>query len=181
MIALFFDTETTGFKHDDFIPEIVQIGAIVQDTDTRRVLAELNIIVRNEVPIPPRVSEIHGITDEMTNLYGVNSIAAENMFTAMVDMSNTVVAHNLAFDMGIIKDHWPNAHRVVLEKESFCTMLQSVELVGIQKSHAGGNKWPKLIEAYQYFFDTDFDNQHDAMADVRACRDVFFKLQESTL
>lgn len=180
MIALFFDTETTGFKHGDFIPEIVQIGAVVQDIETKRVLAELNVIVTPKNPIPEEVSKIHGITDELAEKYGVASRDAENMFGLMVQMSDIAVAHNITFDLGIIRDAWPMAYGLLQSKEAFCTMIQSTAIVGIQKTHGGGNKFPKLIEAYAHFFDgAVFDNAHDAMADVRACRDVYFALTEA--
>jgi DNA polymerase III epsilon subunit-like protein len=178
VIALFFDTETTGFKHGDFIPEIVQIGAILQDTETRRVLGELNVIVSATKPIPPVVSEIHGITDELNGQFGVDGSIAESMFGLMVQMSDEIVAHNIAFDVGIIKDAWPVAHGLLLERQQYCTMLNGKDVIGIAKSHGGGNKFPKLIEAYRHFFGVDFDNAHDAMADVRACRDVYFELKD---
>lgn len=179
MIVLFFDTETTGFKHGDFVPEIVQIGAVVQDSETRRVMAELNVIVTPKNPIPEEVSKIHGITDELAEKYGVASLAAENMFGLMVQMSDVIVAHNIAFDLGIIRDAWPMAYGLLQNKEQFCTMIRSTTIVGIRKTHGGGNKFPKLIEAYAHFFNGQtFDNAHDAMADVRACRDVYFALNE---
>lgn len=178
MIALFFDTETTGFKKGDFIPEIVQIGAVVQDTTTKRVLAELNVIVGANNPIPAEVSAIHGITDELNIAYGIDSVAAESMFTLMVQMSELLVAHNISFDMGIIKDVWPVAYGLMKDKEQFCTMRNATSIVGLTGSHAGGNKYPKLIEAYRHYYGKEFDNAHDAMADVRACRDVYFALFE---
>jgi DNA polymerase-3 subunit epsilon len=179
MIALFFDTETTGFKSSSFTPEIVQIGAIVQDTETRRVLAELNVIITAKEAIPPRVSEIHGITDELSAKFGVDGTAAESMFGLMVQMSDIVVAHNIAFDLDIIDGVWPVAHALLMNKEQFCTMQQAEDRVGLAGNHAGGTKYPKLIEAYRHFYGKEFDNQHDAMADVRACRDVYFALYDS--
>jgi DNA polymerase-3 subunit epsilon len=178
MIALFFDTETTGFKRADFIPEIVQIGAVVQDTITKRVLAELNVIVGAEKPIPAEVSAIHGITDELNIAFGIDSKGAENMFASMVQMSELLVAHNISFDMGIIKDVWPVAYGLMKDKEQFCTMRNAERIVGLAGSHAGGTKYPKLIEAYRHYYGKEFDNAHDAMADVRACRDVYFALFE---
>lgn len=178
MIALFFDTETTGFKHGDFIPEIVQIGAVVQDTDTKRVLAELNVIVGADNPIPAEVSAIHGITDELSEKFGIDGGAAETMFGLMVQMSDILVAHNISFDLGIIKDVWPVAYGLMADKEQFCTMRKAEAIVGLSGTHAGRTKYPKLIEAYRHFYGKDFDNAHDAMADVRACRDVFFALFE---
>jgi DNA polymerase-3 subunit epsilon len=179
MIALFFDTETTGFKSSTFTPEIVQIGAILQDTETRRVLAELNVIIKAQEAIPPRVSEIHGITDELAQRFGVESTTAESMFSLMVIMADVVVAHNIKFDLEIIAGVWPAASAELTAKQQYCTMLEAESRVGLAGNHAGGTKYPKLIEAYRHFYGKEFDNQHDAMADVRACRDVYFALYDS--
>jgi DNA polymerase-3 subunit epsilon len=179
MIALFFDTETTGFKSSTFTPEIVQIGAILQDTETRRVLAELNVIIKAKDAIPPRVSEIHGITDELAQRFGVESTTAESMFSLMVIMVDIVVAHNIKFDLEIIAGVWPAASAELTIKQQYCTMIEAESRVGLTGNHAGGTKYPKLIEAYRHFYGKEFDNQHDAMADVRACRDVYFALYDS--
>lgn len=179
MIALFFDTETTGFKSSKFTPEIVQIGALLQDTETKRVLAELNVIVAPKNPIPEVVSNIHGITDELAAAYGMEGSGVEAIFALMVRMSDVAVAHNLAFDRGIVQDAWPTASGILAEKSHFCTMQNAKEAVGLPGKY-GGLKNPKLAEAYRHFFGEDFENAHDAMADVRACRDVYFALQGIT-
>lgn len=178
MIALFFDTETTGFKHGDFMPEIVQIGAILQNTDTKRVLAEINLICNPENPIPQEVSEIHGITDEVAKAYGVPQEAAESLFGLLAMQADEVVAHNIQFDMGILRDRWTMVHAVLAPKTQFCTMRNLSGFADIPRKHAGRNEYTKLAHAYKYFFGSDFENAHDAMADVRACRDVYFKIRE---
>ncbi len=43
----------------------------------------------------------------------------------------------------------------------------------------GAYKWPQLQEAYKHFFNKEFDNAHDALADVTACKDVYFAIQNS--
>lgn len=185
MIALFFDTETTGFKSKDFIPEIVQIGALLQDTDTKRVLSELNVIVQPKNPIPPVVTAIHGITDELAAAYGFKSSYVEALFAEIANQADIVVAHNIDFDLGIIADAWPVASAVLKSKEQFCTMKQATDVIKLPKGvyhgkQSIGHKPPKLVEAYAHFFDgKTFDNQHDAMSDVRACRDVFYALAEA--
>ena len=36
-------------------------------------------------------------------------------------------------------------------------------------------KMPKLIEAHQHLFGEGFDKAHDAMADVMACKRIYFE------
>jgi DNA polymerase III epsilon subunit-like protein len=40
----------------------------------------------------------------------------------------------------------------------------------------GDFKWPKLEEAYKHYYGEIFSGAHDALVDVRACRDVFLKV-----
>lgn len=178
MIALFFDTETTGFKSHSFTPEIVQIGAILQDTDSKRVLSELNLIVWPKNPIPPATTEIHGITDEVAKRFGVTPDIADNMFAILASKADVIVAHNIQFDVGILDGIWPISGPIAKTKEQYCTMLNCSRFDDIPRRHAGRKQFTKLADAYKYFHGEDFTNAHDAMADVRACRDVYFKLVE---
>ena len=62
-------------------------------------------------------------------------------------------------------------------KVDFCTMLNTVEIVKIPGRK--GYKWPKLDEAYRILVDPDgFEGAHDALADVKACRKVFYNLKK---
>ena len=187
MIALFFDTETTGFRSAEYTPDIVQIGAVLQDTSTRRVLAELNLIVRNKQPIPEQVTAIHGIDDKMAAAYGIDPDVADNMFALLCAKADVLVAHNIAFDTDIIDGAWEVSRGIIQDKKQVCTMRSLIEVMKLPRngnafhnSLSDHYKAPKLIEAYRHFFGTDFDGAHDAMADVRACRDIYFAMTDPT-
>lgn len=175
MIALFFDTETTGFPGPSFVPEVVQIGAILQDTETKRILGELNLIVKPLGEIPQACIDIHGISNELARQCGVLPQIADKTFAALALSADIVVAHNYKFDSKVIEGVWPISHETLSSKQHYCTMMEGAK-IDIPKRHAGNSKWPKLSDAYIYFFGHEFANAHDAMADVRACRDVYFKL-----
>lgn len=186
MIALFFDTETTGFPSPDFTPEIVQVGAILQDTETKRVYSELNLVVRPNEPIPEEVSKIHGITSEIALVFGINKDVADNMFALLAAKAEVLVAHNIAFDVDIVNGAWEISRGIVADKEQVCTMRSLIEVMKLPRngnafhnSFSSQYKAPKLIEAYRHYFGKDFDGAHDAMADVRACRDVYFAMIEA--
>lgn len=177
MIKLFFDTETTGFKTPDHTPRLVQLAAILQNTESGRILAEFNgMVITGGFPIPEVVTKIHGIDNELADRHGFPIEGVDQIFAHMIERADTVVAHNIMFDLGIVAENLPESQKIIITKQQFCTMAQSKEVLAIKKKRGSGLKNPRLIEAYRHFFGTDFDNAHDAMADVRACRDIYFKL-----
>jgi DNA polymerase-3 subunit epsilon len=182
MIALFFDTETTGFPREDFTPEIVQIAAIVQDTESLRVLHELNLIVTPHGIVPDDIAAIHGITTELARKVGVHYGEAHGMFVELLEKADMVVAHNLEFDMQMLELNWTSAFFKASECLQYCTMRESIDIVALppgeyHKVDYSKHKPPKLREAYEFFTGQSLQNAHDAMADVRACRDVYFGIQ----
>ena len=74
---------------------------------------------------------------------------------------------------------------LMLPVEHACTMERSADTVKLPPTARQlaygikGYKRPSLMEAYQHFFGRPFEGAHDAMADVRACRDVFFALKQA--
>lgn len=177
MIGLFFDTETTGFPSEKNPTEIVQIAAVLQRLDgNKRILGEINFIVKPSKHIPQEVVDIHGINDELAARFGLSTISAEILFMQLLESADVAIAHNIDFDTKALRDDWPNAHRLLLQKESYCTMLSATPF-DMPKAHAGKSKWPKLSDAFRFFFGNELDGAHDAMVDVRACRDVYFAIQ----
>ena len=191
MTYLFFDTETTGLP--DFRlppswegqPRICQLGAILTDKEGK-VKAELNMLVRPDGwTIPQQASDVHGITQEDASKYGLSIRGVLGIFNRLIAKAELVVAHNIKFDRLMVLRE---AIACEFSERDFafegsCTMEQSADVVKIpptarmQACGMKGYKNPNLQEAYHHFFGQNFIGAHDAMADVRACRDVFFKLQ----
>ena len=200
-MILFFDTETTGIRKGGFIPRVVQIGALLTDNDGKTV-GELNLLLLPDgfENIPVEASNVHGFSTDFVRKHGVDRYMALSAFFAMMEQAETVVAHNAEYDMDLLqietdyyKDNQNDAmagtiwQDIINEAKVFCTMLNTRDLLQLPLSDAQASffrdkgidqkyKNPRLSEAYQHYFGKDFDNAHDAMADVRACRDVFFKL-----
>jgi len=192
MIALFFDTETTGIKswsNPSFIPKLVQLGAILQDLDSGRVLAEINVMAKVTDDIPPGATAVHGITKEMANRFGLPIGNIDENFSLMIAMADLLVAHNTPYDLDIMKDNLPFSFFASEFKTTFDTMRASTDIVKVphtdkqaayfrdfpEKKDADF-KHPNLTETYKYFFGVPFEGAHDAMADIRACRDIFLEL-----
>ena len=185
MSALFYDSETTGkldFKRpaeDPSQPHIVQLGAILCD-DSRRVVAEINLLVRPDGwVIPAEAIAIHGITQDMAERYGVGLAAVMRLFLDLCAHADVLVAHNVSFDEKMVRRELHHLNLPVTAEEfrqrpSFCTMKSTTDICKLPGPY--GYKWPKMTEAYAHFFGNVFDGAHDAIADVRACRGVYYAM-----
>ena len=185
-IYLFADTETTGFpsekieKTDPKQARCVQLAGLLTDHDGKS-LAEFSCILKREqFSIPAFVADIHGISDSVADAYGLERKTAFAVFGQMVRRATTVIAHNFAFDNRVLEIE--DAHHNygwALAPKNVCTMTLATPICKLPKARGEGYKRPKMQEAYKHFFGKEFDGVHDALADVRACRDVFFKLRAS--
>ena len=190
MTYLFFDTETTGLPDRkrpaswEGQPRICQLGAILTDSDGR-VMAEANLLIKPDGwSIPEAATAIHGISQADAEKYGLSAKGVLSIFARLLSKSEMIVAHNLTFDLLMLEIEIERTFvPLELPKKPFCTMNKSRDVVKlpptprIKASGMTDFKNPNLQEAYRHFFGRNFEGAHDAMADVRACRDVFFALK----
>lgn len=185
---LFFDTETT-FKHgaprgDIQDKHITQIAAILDDDNgvTRGIL---NVYVKvGSYKILPEAVEYTGITNEILEKFGMEPIFAIAAFHSLALSADVLVAHNSDFDLDMLNIEYSRLNRVekftseIKTKEAFCTMKAATNITKLPGRIAGQYKWPKLDEAYRALVNPmGFTGAHDALNDVRACRELFYKLK----
>jgi DNA polymerase-3 subunit epsilon len=191
---LFFDTETTGlidFKKDlldPSQPRIIQLGAILTDA-TGATIAELNAFIKPDgwtIDEQGKAFEANGITQIKCETVGIPMSHALAIFNAMKAACKCRVAHNISFDKQMLARE-AGAYGIPHDSEgieSFCTMQSSkgiLKLPPSDKMMAAGIKafkTPNLQEAHVHFMGCEFEGAHDAMADVRACTDVFFAMKK---
>lgn len=187
-MILFFDTETTGKWIKGLPngsveqPKTVQLAAILTYEDGTEAMS-MNAVVYQE-HVPDEAAAIHGLTTGLVGEIGMNEGVALAFFEEMLAVCERVVGHNVEYDINVITnavrllDKKPNADPFA-GKDVFCTMRSTTAICRIPNNGRGGFKWPKLSEAYAHFNDgQEFDGAHDALADVRACKDVYFKVLE---
>ncbi len=182
----FFDTETTGLpdfnqraRHESQ-PHIVQLAAILTD-DAGDVLESHNCIVKPDGwSIPKEVSDLHGITDEIAQVGLPEKLVASLLFE-MVKKSTLLVAHNITFDKFIARialrrhELFSDADDVWWKEfPTSCTMRRMTDICKLPGKFSGKYKWPNLQEAHTHAFGKPFDGAHDALADVLACKEVYF-------
>lgn len=187
MKHLFFDTETTGLPKGGIEPRIVQLAALLTD-DLGNELDSMNVIIYPDTfTIPAEAAKVHGITTERAMKEGITISSAMIRFNALVGRSSIVIAHNLSFDYGRYVHEVKNTRLsdLILNKETFCTMKAATPIVQcpptermLKYGHGYKFKPPKLQEAFVHFKGYEFEGAHDALADVKACRDVYFCLKE---
>ena len=203
-LALFYDTETTGlpdFKAPSEAahqPHIVQLAALLVDLDTRQTIQSMDVIVRpHGWTIPDEVAAVHGITTEHAADVGIPERLAVEMFMDLWNNRNRV-AHNEQFDARILRialmRHQGNIFNspsgksvpdIWKEGRAECTARMATPICALpptDKMKAVGrfhHKTPNLGEAYRHFTGNDLQNAHSAMADVLACRDVYFSIKEA--
>jgi DNA polymerase III subunit epsilon len=189
-MILFFDTETTGLFSDRLPllhpdqPHLVQLAMLLTEDDGEAVMSA-SFIVDCPYPIPPRASEVHGITNDIAGARGVDLEMAIDTFRHFYRLADILCCHNVKFDIGIMESEISrfNGREIRLPKATFCTMEAASPIVNLPPTErmlaAGFNKPkpPKLEECIRHFFDEDLTGAHDAMIDVTACRRVFFHLK----
>src|SRR3990167_4692211 len=91
-----FDVETTGVDPGS---RILELAAIAFD-ENGVVLHEYDSLVNPGMPIPPDVTKISGITDEMVKDARTADIVLKNFFEWLP--TNLLIGHYAQFDTGII-------------------------------------------------------------------------------
>lgn len=186
MNVLFFDTETTGLPiwkepsdHPDQ-PHIVDVSCELWDGDA--VADSFDAIINIGIPIPPEMTAIHGITDEMAQAEGIPALEMVDRFLGLVSKADLIVGHNVSFDIRMMRiaaartmgEKWDNPLPI------FCTMRKSTNHCRILSSkprHPEDWKWPNLGEAVRHFFGEDHADAHRARPDMEAARRIYFHLK----
>lgn len=187
---MFYDTETSGlpdFRADyaaNSQPCLLQLGYKVVEPQTRAVIFEIGHLVDStRLPqwngIEPGAQAVHNINEDMVRAYGIDPQKSYEGFQKWVERCSTFIAHNDSFDTRIMNCHakrlgfHPDTFQ---QRNKFCTMQFTTNICKIPNGK-GGVKWPKLIEAYCNLVDSKgFKDAHNALADVIACEEIFWKL-----
>lgn len=189
---LFFDTETTGLPNysldltDAAQPHIIQIACLLTDDKGREVMSWKSPIVPDGFKVDERLKcddgrptafSFNGLGNGLLNQYGIQLRQALAMFRLFETKAVLKVAHNYRFDGFLLKcaHARAGAEPVSPAIDKFCTMKVFQDL----KGKLPGLSSAALQAAYTFCTGREIDNAHDALADVRACKDVFFWIREN--
>jgi DNA polymerase III epsilon subunit-like protein len=185
IMYLFFDTETTGLPKKwkapvtdvNNWPRLVQLAFLLYDNDGNKISSGDYIIKPNGFTIPTDASKVHGITTERAIREGQSISLVLQQFDKLIQQATCLVAHNMSFDEKIIgaefiRNAMPNSFSI---KRKICTMKSTTTFCAINGHY--GYKWPKLSELYYKLFRTDFEEAHNAAADIKATAKCFWELR----
>lgn len=157
------DLEMTGIcpKKD----EILEIGA-VKITEGRREQI-FQCLVRPTVPIPARVTELTGITEEMAD-QGKNVDDAMREFLVF-SQDLPLVGHQLMCDYGFLK-RWAVNHRVPMERKGLDTLKLARKFLPKEQKKS----LPELCRYYGIA-----QRSHRALPDARATEQILRNLADA--
>jgi len=188
-----FDVETTGLpirgkginrklNYNDLTSfdgcRIVSISWILihdNENEKNAILDKGNYYVKpDRFEVPQESINIHGLTLDILNEKGItiHTIFQEllNMFTNKYNITE-IISHNIDFDINVLKSELYRYNNItLLEKientSTYCTMLNAQRKMGV-------GKWPKLREAYIYYYNKDITNAHQAEYDTLYCYEIY--------
>ena len=112
-----FDTETTGNQEED---RVIQFGAMIVDQKGK--VEAFDELCSSEIPIKLEAMEVHNITPDL--LIGKPKAIETNFYKKLEELNfneNFLIAHNISFDMGMIK------------KEGFVNQYQLIDTLRCAK------------------------------------------------
>jgi DNA polymerase-3 subunit alpha len=184
---LIFDTETTGLpkkwnaplSDSDNWPRCIQLAWQLHDENGKLQTNQSSVVNPNGFNIPFESEKVHGISTSLAKKIGENLDVVLQKFNSDLSKAKYIIGHNLKFDINIIGAEFFRLGMKNSLKEKFildtCTE-KTAGLCQIQGGRAGKFKFPTLIELYKHLFNDNFQQAHNASADVEATSRAFFEL-----
>lgn len=156
------DLETTGL--DPKKDAIIEIGAV--RFNGRRVVAEWSSLINPGRPIPPFITQLTGITDQMV-------LRAPPIKAVLSDLTDfiqelPVLGHNVSFDLDFLR-----RHRILKSNDQ----LDTYELASVLMPNAGRYNLGALAQA----MNVPLPATHRALDDAHATRGVFLRLYDEAM
>lgn len=181
---LIFDTETTGLPRNysapitdlDNWPRLVQLAWQLHD-HTGKLISSGNYIVKPDgFTIPFNSEKIHGISTQRALAEGYDLEFVLREFSKDIEKCYFMVGHNVSFDEKVM-----GAEFLRLKIPSSITAKPKIDTIEkgtdfCQIPGARGYKWPTLTELHKKLFGKNFDDAHDAAADVEATARAFLEM-----
>jgi len=175
----FIDTETNGLPKkwldDSDIekwPRLIQVAILQYSKDGTLLRKWDRIIYPEEFEVPD--DHISGISHEMALQNGEDLCSVlYNLKIFLSIQSALLVCHNSAFDINVLNAEFKriDSDFNIFECPNYCTMVGSMH-------YLKSKNYPKLADLYTALFGRQFNNAHNAIHDVEAMANCFWRLKE---
>ena len=167
---LIFDFETTGL--DPYHDKIVEIGAILLEKKTDNqfgIVKELNVLIKQDLPLPDKIVEITGITDELLFAEGITEKEAFMKFQELYTNDCLLVAYNIAFDYGFLNE----LYRKYLGVGSYYIKNDLLDVMAIYKDRY---RYPHRLESAAETYGIINEDAHRALDDAKTTLKVLVEM-----
>jgi DNA polymerase III subunit epsilon len=151
------DIETTGGRHSD---KITEIAIFVHDGT--KIIDEFSTLINPEISIPPFISSLTGITNDMV----ADAPKFYDVAKKIVEMTadKIFVAHNVSFDYNFIKSEFKSLG-FEYKRKTMCTVKLSRKLIPAMNSYSLGEICSEL--------NININGRHRAAGDALATVKLF--------
>jgi DNA polymerase III epsilon subunit-like protein len=204
MPILILDTETSGLPFTRIIspddlhlwPHIMQFSYIIYDVDHAQQILQKDYIIHldEEVEISSESIKLHNITKEISqdSPYFIGNVLMEFFNDIQQYNVKTIIGHNVAFDMNMVKvellrlifaqheeeqEMKLHVFDITYTLKSFCTMQKSLKLSPSQVKTQGWIKYPKLQELHCRLFGEIPIHLHNSLHDVLVTLRCYYQMQ----
>lgn len=184
-MELVIDTETTGLTSLSFAnernykqwPRLVQIAWCIVNED--RIEEKEHAVIKPEgFSIPSAAVKIHGITQHRAEIKGEDLKYQLKLMSNAMQAADTLVAHNLNFDLGVIQSESMRLnYPIEFPEKRQCTAYMGQAYLRKQKGQRLSD-FPRLADLHRMLLGFDYSPQHHAQTDVIACANVYIQLKQ---
>ncbi len=176
MRRIFIDTETTGRSKTS---RLVELGYVIyQDKEEEH--RYTNLIRPEGFIIPKGAQDVHGISTEKAEEYGIPLEMALTDIVSECRAADLLIAHNMDYDYNIIRNELirTDFEEKELPIETYCTMKSLTDYCALDNPNHPGYKWPKLWELHREVFGDIPEQEHRALSDIDIMAKCYFELLE---
>ena len=160
-------------------PRVVQLAWQLHDEDGSLVSNKTYVIKPVDFDIPFESEKVHGISTLLATHTGEKIQTVFGEFLKDLSSASYIVGHNLKFDINVVSSelYRLDIENQLLNKKVLDTCTENTANVcKLPGGKSGKFKFPTLVELYENLFNKQFENAHNASADVEANAMVFFEL-----
>ena len=134
-VGIYLDTEATGLNPD--VEKIIELAMVPFEYDAEgriyRVLPAYNDLQDPGIPIPPFITRITGITDEMVAGQAIDLDQVGQLLAG----ASLVIAHNARFDRPFVEQLHPGFAALPWA----CSIAARMSLASVSSASLGVNTW----------------------------------------